>query len=262
MFSGALALVAATFLAAAVEVVEALTIVLALGVTRDWRSTLLGVGAAVVVLAGLIGILGPALANIPIDVLRVVVGGLLLNFGLQWLRKAILRATEYRSTRDESAIYDSAVQQARVTASPAVGRRIDWYAFTVSFKSVLLEGLEVAFIVIAFSAIAGSIAPALVGTSLAVVVVVGAGIALRSPLSRVPENQLKFVVGALLTSLGLFWSVEGLGIAWPIADEGAIPLIIAFVIVDSMSFVYVLRAARRPAPDQGPTAAVRSSSNP
>jgi uncharacterized membrane protein len=261
MISGVLAVVAASFLAAAVEVVEALTIVLALGVTRDWRSTLLGVGAALIVLAALIGTLGPTLASIPIGVLRLVVGGLILIFGLQWLRKAILRAAGYQSKRDESAIYDRAVQQARATASP-VGPRMDWYAFTVSFKSVLLEGLEVAFIVVAFGAIAGSVAPALVGTSLAIVAVVAAGIALRSPLSHVPENRLKFVVGALLTSLGLFWSVEGLGIAWPMADEGAIPLIIVFVVVDSFSFAYLLRYLRPPAPEQGSTRVVRSRSNP
>jgi uncharacterized membrane protein len=241
MSGGVLALVVASFLAAAVEVVEALTIVLALGVTRDWRSTLTGVGAALLVLAALVAALGPALASIPIDVLRLVVGSLLLIFGLQWLRKAILRAAGYRPTRDEAAIYGRTMQEARTSQSVS-GRQFDWYAFTVSFKSVVLEGLEVVFIVLAFGAISGSLTPALLGTSLAILSVVVAGVALRAPLSRVPENQLKFAVGALLTTLGLFWSVEGLGIAWPIADEGAIPLILFYVLVDSFSLAWLLRA--------------------
>ena len=151
---GAFALLVAVFVACAVEVVEALTIVLAVGVTRGWRSTLLGVTAAVAVLVGLVAALGPALANLPIDVLRVVVGGLLLVFGLQWLRKAILRTAGYTPLHDEASIYARAVKQS-VDAGRSSGPAMDWYAFTLAFKSVLLEGLEVVFIGLTFGAVAG-----------------------------------------------------------------------------------------------------------
>jgi uncharacterized membrane protein len=235
-----LALSLAVFLATAVEVVEALTIVLAVGVTRDWRSMVGGVASALVVLTGLVAVLGPALANLPIDVLRVVVGGLLLVFGLQWLRKAILRAAGYKPLHNEMSIYERAVTESR-GASSAPGQQMDWYAFTVSFKSVLLEGLEVVFIVITFGAVAGSLAPAALGAGLAIAIVVAAGIALRAPLTRVPENTLKFVVGAMLTTFGLFWSIEGLGIEWPLSDA-AIPLILLYIL--AVGVVLILAFAR------------------
>ncbi len=243
---GAFALLVAVFVACAVEVVEALTIVLAVGVTRGWRSTLLGVTAAVAVLVGLVAALGPALANLPIDVLRVVVGGLLLVFGLQWLRKAILRTAGYTPLHDEASIYARAVKQS-VDAGRSSGPAMDWYAFTLAFKSVLLEGLEVVFIVLTFGAVAGSFAPAVVGAALAIAIVVSAGVMLRVPLTRVPENRLKFVVGAMLTTFGLFWSMEGLGIEWPLAD-GAIPFILLYVVVASIGLVQILQQKRlRPA---------------
>ena len=243
---GAVALLVAVFLASAVEVVEALTIVLAVGVTRGWRSTLLGVAAAVAVLIGLVAVLGPALASLPIDVLRVVIGGLLLVFGLQWLRKAILRAAGYTPLHDEASIYSRAVKES-VDAGRSSGPQMDWYAFTLAFKSVLLEGLEVVFIVLTFGAVAGSFVPAVVGAALAIVIVVAAGVALRAPLTRVPENRLKFVVGAMLTTFGLFWSMEGLGIEWPLADV-AIPFILLYVVVASIGLVRLLQQKRlRPA---------------
>src|SRR6266568_9583622 len=251
MTGGTIALVLATFLAAAVELVEALTIVLAVGVTREWRSTLIGVLAALLVLAAMIALLGPALASLPIDVLRVVVGGLLLIFGLQWLRKAILRAAGYQPLHDEASIYAGEVRRARLTG-PTARTRMDWYAFTVSFKSVLLEGLEVVFIVLTFGAVEGTLAPALLGAALAVLIVGAGGIALRAPLSRVPENALKFVVGAMLSTFGLFWSVEGLGIDWPLED-GAISLILLFVLAGSVSLISLLKQMEprvRTAPDQ------------
>ena len=236
-----LALVLGSFLATAVEVVEALTIVLAVGVTRDWRSTLLGIGAACLVLTVLVALLGPALASIPIDTLRLVVGGLLLIFGLQWLRKAILRAAGYQPSRDEASIYAREVDAAR-QAPGSAEQGIDRYAFTLSFKSVLLEGLEVVFIVVTFGAMSGGLGPAVLGAALAAVTVVAAGVVLRTPLSRVPENSLKFVVGAMLTTFGLFWSVEGLGIDWPL-DDGAIPLILAYVLACAALLVGALRRA-------------------
>lgn len=241
MTTSTVALLVAVFLATAVEVVEALTIVLAVGVTRDWRSTLIGVASALVVLAGLVTILGPALANLPIDTLRVLVGGLLLVFGLQWLRKAILRAVGYKPLHDETSIYQRAVSESSQTRT--VPGQMDWYAFTVSFKSVLLEGLEVVFIVITFGAVAGSLAPAVVGAALAIAVVVATGVALRAPLTRVPENALKFVVGAMLTTFGLFWSLEGLGIDWPFSD-GVIPLLLLYVLGIAVGLVLVLQKRR------------------
>jgi uncharacterized membrane protein len=209
-----------SFLASAVETVEALTVVLAVGLTRGWRSTLLGAGAALLLLAVIVAILGPALSLIPIDALRLIIGALLLVFGLQWLRKAILRASGYKPLHDEDEAF--AKQTAAASAQGAAPKgRFDPYSFTLSFKSVLLEGLEVAFIVISFGAAAGQIAPAIVGAAAAVVLTVAAGVAVKGPLSRVPENWIKFAVGLLLASFGTFWSVEGAGVSWP-GDDFAI----------------------------------------
>src|SRR5436190_268094 len=185
----------AAFLASAVEMVEALTIVLAVGVTRGWRSTLIGVGAAALVLAAVVGALGPALTLVPIDALRLVVGGLLLAFGLQWLRKAILRASGYVPLHDEAGIYERERAEAERAAHIERGG-LDWYSFTLAFKGVLLEGLEVAFIVITFAADRGGsvgITAAAAGAALLIVAITG--VLVRGPLSRVPENSPKFTVG-------------------------------------------------------------------
>src|SRR5438876_10997723 len=186
-----LLLFVSVFLASAVEGVEAVTIVLAAGLTRGWRSALAGVGTALLVLAAIVAVLGPALTVLPIDTLRLVVGGLLLVFGLQWLRKAILRASGWRAVRDEDAVF--ARERAEAANAPHVERAgLDWYAFTVSFKGVLLEGLEVAFIVLTFGSTQGSIPLAALGAGAAIVLVVLAGILVREPLGRVPENTLAF----------------------------------------------------------------------
>ena len=200
-----------TFVASAVEAVEALTIVLAVGVVRGWRSTLIGVGAASIVLAAIVAVLGPALRLIPIGTLRFVVGALLLAFGLQWLRKAILRASGYKPLHDEGAAFARESKDAE-SASPASPKRLDWYSFTVAFKGVLLEGLEVTFIVVTFGSTQGRLGLAAAAGALAVVLVVGVGLVVRGPLERVPENTLKFVVGVLLTSFGIFWGGEGAGV--------------------------------------------------
>ena len=237
----------ATFLASAVEAVEALTIVLAVGVVRGWRSTLLGVGAAALVLAAIVAALGPALQHIPIGTLRVVVGVLLLSFGLQWLRKAVLRASGYRPQRDEaSAFARESAEAGSAPAGPASG--VDWYSFTVSFKGVLLEGLEVAFIVVSFGATEG-FGLAIAAAVTAVVLVVAVGFVVRGPLARVPENALKFVVGLLLTTFGIFWAGEGVGVDWPGSDL-AILGILAFLGVVSYTLVRALRRrlALRPVP--------------
>jgi len=211
------------FLACCVEAVEALTVVLATGVTRGWRSSLYGVAAGVAALAVLIAALGPAVTRIPLSSLRVVVGGLLLVFGLQWLRKAVLRAAGLKALHDEQALFDKQVAQANDQTVRGAG--IDRYGFALSFKSVLLEGLEVVFIVVTFGANQGDIALAALAAVAAVVVVVAAGLAVRAPLSRVPENTLKFAVGVMLTSFGAFWSGEGVGVQWPGADAALLGLI-------------------------------------
>src|SRR5579859_2966944 len=188
MTGSQLFLVVSVFLASAVEGVEALTIVLATGITRGWRSAFLAVGAALLVLAALIIILGPALTTfIPLSALRIVIGALLLVFGLQWLRKAILRASGLKTTRDEEAIFNKEVNALK-QGSVKRATDIDWTGFVVSFKGVFLEGLEVAFIVITFGGSANNIPLAVLGAALAVVGVTLLGVLVHRPLSRVPEN--------------------------------------------------------------------------
>src|SRR4029077_11018552 len=197
--------------------VEALTIVLAAGLTRGWRSSLTGVGAAALALAVVVAALGPALTLVPIDALRLVVGGLLLVFGLQWLRKAILRASGYKALHDEDAIFARELREAE-TAAHVERAGVDWYGFTLSFTGVLLEGLEVVFIVLTFGSAQGSIPLAAAGAAAALVLVAGVGFAVRAPLARVPENLMKFSVGVMLTTFGIFWSTEGAGADWPGSD--------------------------------------------
>jgi uncharacterized membrane protein len=247
--TGTILLGLGAFLASAVEAVEALTIVLGVGVVRGWRSTLIGVGAALLVLAALIAVLGPALGRIPIDGLRLVVGGLLLVFGLQWLRKAILRASGYKALHDEDEAFRE--ERARAAAAGVDQRRgVDWYSFTVAFKGVLLEGLEVVFIVIAFGAAQGRFDVAIAGAAAAVVLVVVVGVLVRKPLERVPENTIKFAVGLLLTSFGIFWAAEGAGVDWP-GDELSLLAVIAFVGALSFGLVRSLRRQRLSAAPAG-----------
>jgi uncharacterized membrane protein len=235
-------LVASAFLASAVESVEALTIVLAMGVTRGWRSALVGAAAATLALAVIVAVLGPALTVIPIEVLRLVVGALLLVFGLQWLRKAILRASGWRAQRNEDTAFQR--EAAAAQSAPREERAgLDWYAFTISFKGVLLEGLEVAFIVLTFGSTQGSIPLAAAGAAAAVVLVVAAGAVVRGPLSRVPENTLAFAVGVMLTTFGTFWGAEGAGVDWP-GDDASLPAVLAFVLLVSLGFVTALRRQR------------------
>jgi uncharacterized membrane protein len=239
---GNVLLVLSSFLASAVEMVEALTIVLASGLTRGWRSSLLGVGSATLALAVVIAVLGPALTVVPIDTLRLVVGGLLLVFGLQWLRKAILRASGYKALHDEDAIFARELDQAK-TAPRDERAGIDWYGFTLSFKGVLLEGLEVAFIVLTFGSTQGNIPLAALGAAVAVVLVAAVGVLARAPLARVPENTMKFAVGVMLTTFGVFWGAEGAGASWP-GGDAAILGVLAFVVALSLAMVALLRYRR------------------
>jgi uncharacterized membrane protein len=246
--TGSILVVGGAFLASAVEMVEALTIVLGVGVVRGWRSTLIGAGAAGVVLGILVAALGPALGSVPIDTLRLVVGALLLAFGLQWLRKAILRSSGYKDLHDEEMTFQA--EQAQAAAARDDRRAgLDWYSFTVAFKGVLLEGLEVVFIVIAFGSAQGQLGLAAAGAGVALVVVVVAGLLVKGPLSRVPENTIKFAVGLLLTSFGCFWGAEGAGVDWP-GDELSLLGVIAFFALVSFVLVRSLRRQRRviPAP--------------
>jgi uncharacterized membrane protein len=249
--SGAqLSLALSVFLACAVEAVEAFTIVLAVGTTRRWPPVLAGVGVATLALAAVIAALGPALTALPLDVLRVVVAGLLLTFGLQWLRKAILRAAGAKEKHDEEAIFRA--EEAEAAAAPAAAG-FDGYAFAISLKAVLLEGLEVAFIVLTFGANQHDVGLAAVAAAVAVATVVAAGLALRAPLARVPENAMKFAVGVMLTSFGIFWGAEGAGVAWPGGDAALIALV-AVVFLAALAMVAEVRsrAARAESPAEAP----------
>ena len=210
-----------------------------MGLTRGWRSALVGTTAAVLALAAIVSALGPALTVVPIEALRLVVGALLLVFGLQWLRKAILRASGWRAIRDEDAVF--ARERAQAEGAPHEEHAgLDWYAFTISFKGVLLEGLEVAFIVLTFGSAQGSIPLAAAGAGAAVLIVVLAGVAVREPLARVPENTLAFAVGVMLTTFGIFWGAEGAGVEWPGGDASLVG-VLAFVLLVSLGFVTALR---------------------
>lgn len=228
----------AAFLASLVECVEALTIVLAVGTTRGWRSSLLGAGASAIFLALLVLIFGPALGRIPITTLQLIVGILLLLFGIRWLRKAILRAAGVISIHDEAKIYEQETALMRNAGQPA--RTFDAVAFIACFKAVSLEGLEVTFTVLAIGA-GGSLLVASIGAVLAALVVILLGLALHRPLARVPENTLKFIVGIMLTAFGIFWIGEGLRYPWP-GEDLALLAMIALLLLFSALAVRLARA--------------------
>jgi uncharacterized membrane protein len=254
----------ASFLASTVEFVEALTIVLVVGLTINWRSSLLGAALAAGALAIIVAIFGVSLVKfVPIEALRLVVGIILVMFGMKWLKKALLRYSGRKALHDEEAIYEE--EQAALRARGEVmSQKIDTFGVVTSFKSVLLEGMEVAFIVITFGltgngslakispqaahiAQTNSLLSAIIGAALAGVLVIGAGSLVRAPLSRVPENTLKFVVGIMLTSFGTFWGGEGLGINWQMGkltpDLTLLPIIALYLI---MAFVGVQWLRPRP----------------
>ena len=239
MSTGLVVTVLAAFIASAVEMVEALTIVLAVGITREWRSTIIGAVSAGGALAVVCAALGPALTLIPIGTLRLVVGALLLAFGLQWLRKAILRASGYKELHDEDQIFAKEVEDAK-HAAKVERAGMDWYAFTISFKGVFLEGLEVAFIVITFGSTHGHFGAVAAAAGAAFVAVALTGALVHKPLSRVPENTMKFSVGVMLTTFGIFWGAEGTGVAWP-GGEITLLAVLAFVLVISLGMTSVMR---------------------
>jgi uncharacterized membrane protein len=231
MAAGTTALFIAVFLACIVEAVEAVTIVLAAGTARDWRSAGTGTVAALAVLAAVTAVLGPAVSRIPLGGLRVVVGALLLVFGLQWLRKAILRASGHKALHDEDRLYAEHLAEAQNLQARRSFLAPDWYGFTLAFKGVLLEGLEVVFIVLTFGSNARNVGLAAIAAGCATVLVVAAGFAVRAPLARVPENTMKFVVGIMLTSFGVFWGGEGAGAHWPGSDAALLVIIPAVALL-------------------------------
>jgi uncharacterized membrane protein len=208
------------FLACAVEMVEALTIVVAVGFTAGWKSALQGAGVALLVLAALVAALGPALVHIPIDVLRVLIGGVLLVFGLQWLRKAVLRAAGLKAKHDEDAIFQEHISQLE-----AAGKNEQRVGFVMAFKGVFLEGLEVVIIVLTLGATSGKVGLAALAAAAALVVVGIVGALVARQLSGVPENAMKMGVGLMLVSFGTFWSGEGLHVSWPGSDLAIVALI-------------------------------------
>ncbi len=235
--SGVVVLVGAVFLACAVEMVEALTIVLAVGHTRGWRSAFEGTGAALVVLAALVAGFGPALVHVPLSVLRLVVGGVLLIFGMQWLRKAILRSSGLKAKHDEDAIY-----QAKVAELQAAGSSVDRdrVAFVMAFKGVFLEGLEVVITVLTLGTSAHRLGLAATVAAIAVVLVGIAGVVVAKQLSSVPENAMKMGVGVMLVSFGTFWTGEGLKVRWP-GNDTMIPVLVAAYLLVTWLIVALVR---------------------
>ena len=223
--------VVAAFLASLVECVEALTVVLAVGSVRGWRSALAGAGAALVVLTALVAVLGPELRRIPLHAVRLVVGTMVLLFGLRWLRKAILRAAGRIPLHDEAAAFAKSTAAMRSGVGGGTDA-LDRVAMAAAFNITMLEGTEIVFLVIAFGAGGtGLLLPASMGAVAALLVVVGLGVALHRPLARVPENTLKFVVGVLLSGFGTFWVGEGAGFAWPGGDAAILVLVVAYLAI-------------------------------
>jgi uncharacterized membrane protein len=236
-----LPVIVAAFLASLVEVVEAFTIVLAVGVTAGWRPALLGAAGALVVLGLLVAVLGPLLELAPLGLLQFAIGVLLVLFGLRWLRKAILRAAGLLPLHDEALAF---ARETSELSRHARGRRADFRAGTASFNAVLLEGIEVVFIVVAVGAGRGMVGYASLGAAAAVVLITAVGLVVHRTLATIPENSLKFVVGLMLTSFGGFWIGEGLGVAWPGADLSLLAILAVFAAV-SLGAVYRLRPLRR-----------------
>ena len=236
--TGAGVVLLTTFLASAVEAIEMVVIVLGVGATRGWRSTLLGAGTGFAVLAVIVLILGVALAAIPIGPPRALVGTLLVLFGLQWYRKGIARV----AARGLAGVGEEAVQDDDI---PAAG--VDWVAFVLSFKGVLLEGLEITLIVVSFGLAAGRLGLSIAGAAAAVVVIGAFGFALKDLVTRIPRSLLQLVVGTLLTSFGTFWSLEGLGVTWPQSDVDILALLAVYALAATAYIGLERRRLRGPA---------------
>ena len=240
--SSAVVLVGAVFLACAVEMVEALTIVLAVGHTRGWRSAFEGTGVALAALAALVAVLGPALVHVPLSALRLVVGGVLLIFGTQWLRKAILRASGLKALHDEDEIYRETVAELEAVATRPDRDRI---AFVMAFKGVFLEGLEVVVAVLTLGTSAHRLGLAAATAGVAIVLVGLVGVVVAKQLSSVPENLMKMGVGVMLVSFGTFWTGEGLKVSWPGSDA----FLLFFVVFYALVCTVTISVLRRSTPE-------------
>ena len=219
--TGALPILVTTFLASVVEAIEMVTIVVGVGVARGWRSTLIGAAAGAGVLAVVVAVLGLALRSIPIGPLRLVIGSLLLVFGLQWLRKGVMRVAAHGL---------AGFRMRQPAAQEWTGEGLDWTAFVVAFKGVLLEGLEIAIIVVSFGATTSRLDAAVIGAVAAVVVIGVAGIAVYSWVAQIPRSLLQLAVGILLTTFGSFWAVEGIGVDWPAGDASILVLVVVYLL--------------------------------
>ena len=237
--AAASAAVLAAFLSSLVEAVEALTIVLSVATVRGWKPAALGALAGVVTLALIVLLLGPFLDRVPLHALQLAIGVLLLLFGMRWLRKAILRAAGVIPLHDEAAVF-----AAETAALRAHTQRLDWLAGLASYKAMLLEGLEVVFVVIAVGAGRGLLVPASIGALAACALVVLVGLIVHRPLARVPENTLKFTVGVMLSAFGLFWTGEGLGVAWPGEDLAIVGFAALLILVAALAIVVLRRTAQ------------------
>jgi uncharacterized membrane protein len=243
------AVITGAFLASAVEFVEAFTIVLVAGITINWRSSLLGTFAAIATLAVIIATFGVALIRfVPLDALRLIVGVLLILFGLKWLKKAILRYSGLKALHDEEAIFEEMIAEVRARGE-SITPRIEPFGVALAYKAVLLEGLEVAFIVITFGTSLSTnkalgISSAAIGAGVAGLLVILAGLVIRGPLTKVPENTLKFVVGLMLTAFGTFWGGEGLGINWPLSDAFLLILVTIYLLVSLLLIVWLKQTQR------------------
>jgi uncharacterized membrane protein len=238
--TGIASTVTASFLGSFVEVVEAFTIILAVGVTRSWRPAFVGAGLALALLAALVALFGPLLRLVPIELLQYLIGTLLILFGMRWLRKAILRAAGFIALHDEERAFAA---EADALRRQAADRRADLLAGTAAFKATLLEGIEVVFIVIAVGARPGMLPYAALGALAACVLVLVIGLFVHRPLATVPENTLKLVVGLMLSAFGVFWVGEGLGTEWPGGDLSLV-LIFALLALFSLAAVRLLRQRR------------------
>jgi uncharacterized membrane protein len=234
-------------LACGLEMLEALAIVLAVGITRRFRDSLLGAGGAVAALALLAVVLGPVLiSRVPLDPLRVLIGAFLMLFGLEWLRKGVLRLAHLRSPSDSFKEFVEEQEELEGLALPPPGQA-DWAGRTIAFKGVLLEGAEVILIVTALGARPGGLTPALIGGGVALIAVIAVGLVLHQPLARLPETHLKYLVGLVLSSFGVFFAAEGLGVAWPGSDAALLYLVAAFFLI-SQAQVRVLTRERAAVP--------------
>ncbi|MGO9344045.1 MAG: COG4280 domain-containing protein [Acidimicrobiales bacterium] len=242
MSSATIAIALAVFAASAVETVEAVTIVIAAGVTRGWRSAFEGAAAALVVLAAIVAVLGPLVVKAPLGGLRIVIGTILLIYGMQWLRKAVLRAAGVIPKHDEDAIYQREVARLEL---PGARPARDGIGFAVAFKGVLLEGFEIVVIVVTLGTTDHELGLSALSALAAILIVSGVGAALSRQLSEVPENALKMFVGILLVSFGSYWSGEGLGVHWPGSDLAILVLVAVFGVTAALLTALATRMNRQ-----------------